>query len=71
MDAWNDARNRAGKASSHRLEVLLGNKGKNRLGQFATPPSLALEVMQYLCKLWPKSEEAIRFLEPAIGTGRV
>ncbi len=68
MDVWNDRESRR-QSEQHRLEMLLGNKGKNRLGQFATPPSLALEVMQYLCKLWPKSEETIRFLEPAIGTG--
>ncbi len=68
MDTWNDRESRR-QSEQHRLEVLLGNKGKNQLGQFATPPSLALEIMQYLRKLWPKPEEPIRFLEPAVGTG--
>jgi adenine-specific DNA-methyltransferase len=40
---------------------------RRRLGQFATPISLATEMLQYAHYLLPKSE--IRFLDPAFGTG--
>jgi len=38
------------------------------LGQFATPNSLAIEVLKYSKTLLPAKEE-IHFLDPAIGTG--
>ncbi len=41
---------------------------RNRLGQFATPNSLAIEVIKYSKTLLPANEE-IHFLDPAIGTG--
>lgn len=41
---------------------------RNRLGQFATPNSLAIEVLKYSKTLLPANEE-IHFLDPAIGTG--
>jgi len=41
---------------------------RNELGQFATPPALALEMAKYARELLPK-KAAIRFLDPAIGTG--
>jgi hypothetical protein len=41
---------------------------RNRLGQFATPNSLAIEILKYSKTLLPASEE-IHFLDPAIGTG--
>lgn len=43
-------------------------KERNRLGQFATPPALALEIMKYAKKLIPIHEK-VRFLDPAFGTG--
>jgi adenine-specific DNA-methyltransferase len=41
---------------------------RNRLGQFATPNALAIEILKYSKTLLDKDEE-VRFLDPAIGTG--
>ncbi len=41
---------------------------RNRLGQFATPNALAIEMLQYTKTLLPPEDE-IHFLDPAIGTG--
>jgi adenine-specific DNA-methyltransferase len=41
---------------------------RNRLGQFATPPALALEIMRFAKKLIPSGQK-VRFLDPAFGTG--
>jgi hypothetical protein len=41
---------------------------RNRLGQFATPTSLARDILEYGTQLLP-AKEPIRFLDPAIGTG--
>lgn len=41
---------------------------RNRLGQFATPPALAVDLLKYAATLLP-SDEVVRFLDPAIGTG--
>jgi methylase of polypeptide subunit release factors len=68
MNKWSEREIRR-QGEQQRLDVLLGNEGKNKLGQFATPPSLAIEIMQHLWKLWRKPEETVRFLEPALGTG--
>jgi len=41
---------------------------RNRLGQFATPTALAVEILKYASTLLPNGE-GVRFLDPAIGTG--
>jgi len=41
---------------------------RNRLGQFATPTALALEILDYASGLIPGNEK-VSFLDPAIGTG--
>lgn len=41
---------------------------RNKLGQFATPTALARDILRYAGTLLP-SDEPIRFLDPAIGTG--
>ncbi len=41
---------------------------RNRLGQFATPPKLALEILE-LSKSLLSPGEQVRFLDPAFGTG--
>lgn len=41
---------------------------RNRLGQFATPTALALDILTHASTLIP-GDEAIRFLDPAVGTG--
>lgn len=43
-------------------------KERNRLGQFATPSALALEVAQFVRQYWEDSVP-IHFADPAIGTG--
>jgi predicted RNA methylase len=49
------------------LDASKVRKVRRRLGQFATPTSLATEMLQYAQSLLPQSE--IRFLDPAFGTG--
>ncbi len=41
---------------------------RNRLGQFATPTALAVDILKYASTLLPEYEK-VRFLDPAIGTG--
>jgi adenine-specific DNA-methyltransferase len=41
---------------------------RNKLGQFATPPKLAVQILAHAKKLL-KNERTIKFLDPAIGTG--
>lgn len=41
---------------------------RNRLGQFATPSQLAIEMLTFAKQL-TCSESKIRFLDPAFGTG--
>ena len=43
-------------------------KERNRLGQFSTPPRLALDILKYARSLFSATEK-IFFLDPAIGTG--
>jgi len=41
---------------------------RNRLGQFATPPALALDILK-LAKRLIRTNRKVRFLDPAFGTG--
>ncbi len=41
---------------------------RNRLGQFATPSLLAVDILRYASTLLPEGRK-VRFLDPAIGTG--
>ena len=41
---------------------------RNRLGQFATPTALAVDILKCASTLLPEDEK-VRFLDPAIGTG--
>lgn len=50
-----------------RLDSLKTAAERNKWGQFATPPELALSLARYARDLL--GEEKIRFLDPAIGTG--
>lgn len=60
---------KARQEEQHRLDQLHSPAERNRLGQFATPPALALDVARYVHKLWNGRTEPIRFLEPALGSG--
>lgn len=50
------------------LDASKNSLERNRLGQFATPNSLAIEILKYSKALLLANEE-IQFLDPAIGTG--
>lgn len=57
----------ARQTDQHQLDGERTPKERNQLGQFATPPALALDIIRYLEPLM--KETPINFLEPAIGTG--
>lgn len=50
------------------LDALKDQRERNRLGQFATPAPLALEILQYAREHLDESAP-VRFIDPAIGTG--
>lgn len=54
------------------LQALLDSRktalARNRLGQFATPGPLAMEMLR-LCRTLLPSDMSVRFLDPAFGTG--
>jgi adenine-specific DNA-methyltransferase len=52
-----------------RLNLLKTAQERNRLGQFATPQALALEIADYAWKKLKNRKEKIKYLDPAIGTG--
>ena len=54
-----------------RLDQLRSPLQRNRLGQFATPPGLALAVAEHAARLRRSRgvRGAVRFLDPALGTG--
>jgi hypothetical protein len=55
--------------AQQRLDAQKTAAERNRLGQFATPPGLALEIARYVWQLWQPRADAVRFLDPALGTG--
>lgn len=42
---------------------------RNRLGQFATPNALAIEIVRCIARDWPEYTKHIRFADPSIGSG--
>ena len=42
---------------------------RNRLGQFATPAPLALEIARFARRRWRGRSDAVTFLDPAVGSG--
>ncbi len=50
------------------LDAAKERSERNRLGQFATPTGLALDIVRHAKTLLPTGE-SVRFLDPAIGTG--
>lgn len=50
------------------LDIQKSQSERNRLGQFATPTALAVDVLRHAKELLPASEP-VRFLDPAFGTG--
>lgn len=51
-----------------RLDAQKTQAERNKFGQFATPSSLAKEVLSYAAALMPLTD-SVRFLDPALGTG--
>jgi adenine-specific DNA-methyltransferase len=56
-------------AEQVRLDGVKSPAERNRLGQFATPPALALEIVEYARQLRRRKRGPVRFLDSAIGTG--
>ena len=52
-----------------RLDAERSAAERNRLGQFATPPQLALDISRYALERWRARDDAVAFLDPAIGSG--
>ena len=50
------------------LDAAKDRTERNRMGQFATPTELALEILEYASKRMDGTPD-VRFLDPAIGTG--
>lgn len=50
------------------LDRQLDSSARNRMGQFATPTGLAVDIQRY-AKIHPPQDGKVRFLDPAIGTG--
>ena len=56
-------------AIQERLDSARSAAERNRLGQFATPPPLALDIARYVLQRWQSRTDAASFLDPAIGSG--
>ncbi len=56
-------------ALQERLDAARSAAERNRLGQFATPPQLAVDIARYALDLWRDRPEPAAFLDPAIGSG--
>jgi hypothetical protein len=50
------------------LDVHKTQAERNRLGQFATPTDLAINLLEYASTIFPLNEK-VHFLDPALGTG--
>ena len=50
------------------LDAARNQADRNRMGQFATPTELAVEMLQYANTAWDDTTP-VRFIDPAIGTG--
>lgn len=54
--------------AQERLDAKKSHAERNRLGQFATPPRLAIDILAFIKDHLPDGFK-IRFLDPAFGTG--
>jgi hypothetical protein len=63
-----DQRERARQELQERLREAKDQASRNKLGQFATPASLASDIVRYALSLLGPNRK-IRFLEPGFGTG--
>lgn len=51
------------------LDAAKSSAERNRLGQFATPNTLAVEIARYIQSVAGRCLRSVRFADPAIGTG--
>ncbi len=51
------------------IDVCKSAAERNRLGQFATPNALAVDIARYVESLVARSRTGIRFADPAVGSG--
>ena len=51
------------------IDAKRSGQERNRLGQFATPNPLAVEIARYVATLLGRQGEGIRFADPSIGSG--
>jgi len=51
------------------LDARRSARERNRLGQFATPNALSIEIARYIKSIAGRNLRSIRFVDPAIGTG--
>lgn len=51
------------------IDATRSGADRNRLGQFATPNSLAVDIARYVATLLPHMQDGIRFADPSIGSG--
>jgi len=56
-------------AAQAKLDSLKSASERNAMGQYATPFSLALEIIEFVRDNWLTPAKDIRFLDPAVGTG--
>ncbi len=56
-------------AEQSRIDLQKTAKERNVLGQFATPPALALEIAKYAWSHLRRRRETYHFFDPAVGTG--
>lgn len=59
----------ARQAVQERLDARRTAAERNRLGQFATPHALAIEIAHCARSLWDMRAGSVRFADPAVGTG--
>lgn len=59
----------ARQAVQERLDARRTAAERNRLGQFATPHALAIEIAHCARALWDMRAGPVRFADPAVGTG--
>ena len=50
------------------LDAKRDARARNRMGQFATPAALAIDIQRY-ARAHLDNDEAVRFIDPALGTG--
>ncbi|MGH2592745.1 MAG: Eco57I restriction-modification methylase domain-containing protein [Anaerolineae bacterium] len=56
-------------AAQAKLDSLKSASERNAMGQYATPFSLALEIVEFVRDNWLTPAKDIRFLDPAVGAG--